>query len=142
MRVTIRADRTHSAPVRHIGEEWLYVQRGSIDLEYDGTVYELAKDRRRALRRQSAPPVDDPRRLCRTSAGIREKRHQARPDSPLAARRSGVSFRRPSPFRLAVPQAICAAAGLPVMTCATQSHGTAVSRGVALVAERCIRGAV
>jgi mannose-6-phosphate isomerase-like protein (cupin superfamily) len=44
MRVTIRADRTHSAPVRHIGEEWLYVQRGSIDLEYDGTVYELAKD--------------------------------------------------------------------------------------------------
>ena len=44
MRVTIRADRTPSAPVRHIGEEWLYVQRGSIDLEYDGTVYELAKD--------------------------------------------------------------------------------------------------
>lgn len=44
MRVTIRADRPASAPVRHVGEEWLYVQTGSIDLEYDGTLYELGQD--------------------------------------------------------------------------------------------------
>jgi transcriptional regulator with XRE-family HTH domain len=44
MRVTIRADRPPSAPVRHVGEEWLYVQQGSIDLEYDGTLYELGED--------------------------------------------------------------------------------------------------
>jgi transcriptional regulator with XRE-family HTH domain len=44
MRVTIRADRPPSAPVQHIGEEWLYVQSGSIDLEYDGALYGLAKD--------------------------------------------------------------------------------------------------
>lgn len=44
MRVTIRADRAPSAPVQHVGEEWLYVQRGSIDLEYDGTIYELAEN--------------------------------------------------------------------------------------------------
>ena len=44
MRVTIRGDRAPSTPVRHVGEEWLYVQRGSIDLEYDGTLYELAED--------------------------------------------------------------------------------------------------
>jgi transcriptional regulator with XRE-family HTH domain len=44
MRVTIRADRAPSPPVQHVGEEWLYVQRGSIDLEYDGTLYELAEN--------------------------------------------------------------------------------------------------
>jgi transcriptional regulator with XRE-family HTH domain len=44
MRVKIRADRPPSAPVQHIGEEWLYVQSGSIDLEYDGTLYELTAD--------------------------------------------------------------------------------------------------
>jgi transcriptional regulator with XRE-family HTH domain len=44
MRVTIRADRAPSAPVRHVGEEWLYVQRGRVDLEYDGTLYELSAD--------------------------------------------------------------------------------------------------
>lgn len=44
MRVTIRADRPASAPVRHVGEEWLYVRTGGIDLEYDGTCYELAED--------------------------------------------------------------------------------------------------
>jgi transcriptional regulator with XRE-family HTH domain len=44
MRVTIRADRPPSAPVQHMGEELLYVQSGSIDLEYDGALYELAKD--------------------------------------------------------------------------------------------------
>ena len=44
MRVRIRADRAPSAPVRHVGEEWLYVQRGSVDLEYDGTLYELVED--------------------------------------------------------------------------------------------------
>ena len=44
MRVTIRADRPPSPPVQHTGEEWIYVQSGSVDLEYDGTFYELAKD--------------------------------------------------------------------------------------------------
>jgi transcriptional regulator with XRE-family HTH domain len=44
LRVTIRADRRPSAPVQHMGEEWLYVQSGTVDLEYDGTLYELAKD--------------------------------------------------------------------------------------------------
>jgi transcriptional regulator with XRE-family HTH domain len=44
MRVTIRADRAPSAPVQHLGEEWVYVQRGSLDLEYDGTLYELAEN--------------------------------------------------------------------------------------------------
>jgi uncharacterized cupin superfamily protein len=44
MRVTIRADRPPSAPVQHPGEEWLYVQSGSLELEYDGTLYALTKD--------------------------------------------------------------------------------------------------
>jgi transcriptional regulator with XRE-family HTH domain len=44
MRVTIRSDRPPSPPVQHSGEEWLYVQSGSLDLEYDGTLYVLNKD--------------------------------------------------------------------------------------------------
>ncbi len=44
MRVTIQADPPPSAPVQHMGEELIYVQCGCIDLEYDGAVYELAKD--------------------------------------------------------------------------------------------------
>jgi transcriptional regulator with XRE-family HTH domain len=44
MRVTIRADRSPSPPVQHDGEEWLYVQRGSLQLEFDGTIYELAEN--------------------------------------------------------------------------------------------------
>ena len=44
MRVTVPADREPSAPVKHRGEEWIYVLRGALELEYDGVLYELHKD--------------------------------------------------------------------------------------------------
>jgi transcriptional regulator with XRE-family HTH domain len=44
MRVTVKPNRAPTPPVRHRGEEWLYVQRGTLELEYDGVLYELPKD--------------------------------------------------------------------------------------------------
>lgn len=44
MRVIVRPNRPPTPPVRHRGEEWIYVQRGTLELEYDGVLYELGKD--------------------------------------------------------------------------------------------------
>jgi transcriptional regulator with XRE-family HTH domain len=44
LRVHIPADRQPSAPVRHRGEEWIYVVRGTIELEFDGMLHELGTD--------------------------------------------------------------------------------------------------
>ena len=44
LRVTVSADRATSAPAVHHGEEFLYVLRGPLELEYDGVLYELATD--------------------------------------------------------------------------------------------------
>jgi uncharacterized cupin superfamily protein len=44
LRVHVPAHRQPSAPVRHRGEEWIYVLRGTLDLEFDGMLYELRKD--------------------------------------------------------------------------------------------------
>ena len=41
MRVHVPADREPRAPARHRGEEWIYVLRGTLDLEFDGMLYEL-----------------------------------------------------------------------------------------------------
>ena len=41
LRITVEADRPASAPVRHEGEEWLYVLSGVLHLEYDGAIHEL-----------------------------------------------------------------------------------------------------
>jgi transcriptional regulator with XRE-family HTH domain len=44
MRVHVPADRELPAPARHRGEEWIYVLRGTLELELDGVTYELRKD--------------------------------------------------------------------------------------------------
>lgn len=44
LRVTVTPDRPPTPPVRHRGEEWLYVLRGTLELEYDGVLYEIPKD--------------------------------------------------------------------------------------------------
>lgn len=44
LRVTVTPNRPPTPPVRHRGEEWLYVQRGALELEYDGVLYEIPKD--------------------------------------------------------------------------------------------------
>lgn len=43
LRVTVDADRPISAPVRHDGEEWLYVLSGTLHLEYDDAIHELGE---------------------------------------------------------------------------------------------------
>jgi transcriptional regulator with XRE-family HTH domain len=40
----VPADREPPVPARHRGEEWIYVLRGTLDLEFDGVLYELRKD--------------------------------------------------------------------------------------------------
>lgn len=42
LRVTVDPDRVPGPPARHRGEEWLYVVRGTLTLEYDGTMHEIA----------------------------------------------------------------------------------------------------
>jgi transcriptional regulator with XRE-family HTH domain len=42
LRLTVDPDRPAPAPVRHPGEEWLYVLGGTLHLEYDGDVHQLA----------------------------------------------------------------------------------------------------
>jgi transcriptional regulator with XRE-family HTH domain len=44
LRVHVPANRRPSAPVRHRGEEWIYVLRGALDLEFDGMLYALGPD--------------------------------------------------------------------------------------------------
>ena len=44
LRVHVPADRRPSVPVRHRGEEWIYVLRGTLQLEFDGMLYELGTD--------------------------------------------------------------------------------------------------
>ena len=44
LRVHVPANRPPSAPVRHRGEEWIYVLRGALDLEFDGMLYALGPD--------------------------------------------------------------------------------------------------
>ncbi|HEY6791984.1 MAG TPA: XRE family transcriptional regulator [Trebonia sp.] len=44
MRVHVPADRQPAVPVRHRGEEWIYVLRGTLELEFDSVLYELRKD--------------------------------------------------------------------------------------------------
>jgi quercetin dioxygenase-like cupin family protein len=41
LRVTVPVDRQAPAPARHPGEEWIYVLRGTLRLEYDGEVHFL-----------------------------------------------------------------------------------------------------
>jgi transcriptional regulator with XRE-family HTH domain len=41
MRVHVPADRPLPPPARHRGEEWIYVLRGPMRLEFDGVLYEL-----------------------------------------------------------------------------------------------------
>lgn len=44
LRVTVSPRRPASAPVQHGGEEFLYVVSGTLELEYDGAIYELSTD--------------------------------------------------------------------------------------------------
>jgi transcriptional regulator with XRE-family HTH domain len=44
LRVHVPANRQPSAPVRHRGEEWIYVLRGALDLEFDGMLHALGTD--------------------------------------------------------------------------------------------------
>jgi len=44
LRVHVPGDREPCAPARHRGEEWIYVLRGVLDLEYDGMIHELRPD--------------------------------------------------------------------------------------------------
>jgi transcriptional regulator with XRE-family HTH domain len=44
MRVHVPADREPPVAARHRGEEWIYVLRGTLELEYDGVRYQLRKD--------------------------------------------------------------------------------------------------
>jgi transcriptional regulator with XRE-family HTH domain len=41
LRVHVPFDRDPPAPAHHRGEEWIYVLRGVLDLEYDGLLHEL-----------------------------------------------------------------------------------------------------
>jgi transcriptional regulator with XRE-family HTH domain len=44
LRVHVPASRPPSIPVRHRGEEWIYVLRGTLELEFDGALHELGAD--------------------------------------------------------------------------------------------------
>jgi transcriptional regulator with XRE-family HTH domain len=44
LRVRVPASRQPTVPVRHRGEEWIYVVRGTLELEFGGMLYELRKD--------------------------------------------------------------------------------------------------
>jgi transcriptional regulator with XRE-family HTH domain len=44
LRVRVPANRQPSAPVRHRGEEWIYVLHGTLHLEFDGMLYPLGAD--------------------------------------------------------------------------------------------------
>jgi transcriptional regulator with XRE-family HTH domain len=44
LRVHVPANRQPTAAVRHRGEEWIYVLRGTLELEFDGALHELGPD--------------------------------------------------------------------------------------------------
>jgi transcriptional regulator with XRE-family HTH domain len=44
LRVHVPGDREPPAPAHHRGEEWIYVLRGVLDLEFDGLLHELRRD--------------------------------------------------------------------------------------------------
>jgi len=44
LRVHVPANRHPSVPVHHRGEEWIYVLRGTLELEFDGALHELGTD--------------------------------------------------------------------------------------------------
>jgi uncharacterized cupin superfamily protein len=44
LRVHVPASRPPTGPVRHRGEEWIYVLHGALDLEFDGMLYQLGPD--------------------------------------------------------------------------------------------------
>lgn len=44
LRVHVPGDREPPAPAHHRGEEWIYVLRGVLDLEFDGLLHELRPD--------------------------------------------------------------------------------------------------
>jgi transcriptional regulator with XRE-family HTH domain len=44
LRVHVPANRQPSVPVQHRGEEWIYVLRGTLELEFDGMLYQLGQD--------------------------------------------------------------------------------------------------
>ena len=44
LRVHVPANRQPSVPVRHRGEEWIYVLRGTLELEFDGALHELGTE--------------------------------------------------------------------------------------------------
>jgi transcriptional regulator with XRE-family HTH domain len=44
LRVHVPANRQPTAPVHHRGEEWIYVIRGTLELEFGSMLYELHKD--------------------------------------------------------------------------------------------------
>lgn len=44
LRVTVTPHRPAGTPVQHHGEEFLYVLRGTLQLEHDGVIYELSTD--------------------------------------------------------------------------------------------------
>jgi transcriptional regulator with XRE-family HTH domain len=44
LRVRVPDSRQPSAPARHRGEEWIYVLRGTLELEFDSMLYELGRD--------------------------------------------------------------------------------------------------
>ena len=44
LRVRVPGDREPPAPAHHRGEEWIYVLRGVLELEFDGLIHELRPD--------------------------------------------------------------------------------------------------
>jgi transcriptional regulator with XRE-family HTH domain len=44
LRVHVPGHRPPSPPVRHRGEEWIYVLHGTLELEFDGMLHELRQD--------------------------------------------------------------------------------------------------
>jgi transcriptional regulator with XRE-family HTH domain len=44
LRVHVPRDRERPAPAHHRGEEWIYVLRGILELEFDGLLHELRPD--------------------------------------------------------------------------------------------------
>jgi transcriptional regulator with XRE-family HTH domain len=44
LRVHVPGDREPPAPAHHRGEEWIYVLRGDLELEFDGLLHELRPD--------------------------------------------------------------------------------------------------
>ena len=57
LHISISPDREPPEPARHRGEEWIYVVRGRLRLEFDGAVHLARGGGHGAFRRQSSAPV-------------------------------------------------------------------------------------